>query len=201
MSIDLRAAKSSGRRIPPTGQPVTGKFHGGFELGRVICPPGWPFNILGLAISNGATPFEVLVAVSIAKRLVPRVRSDWKNRQSGLAPPLILVVPHRGNVVLSGPSRDEPPIYSGDLSRELSIHGVEKTDETGRLCRFNLAVHGLEGEIKHGGNINSFREALAARDRAALGTRILLPVLAGRERGHPPGALHRCRHQLSSLLG
>ena len=38
----------------------------------------------------------------------------------------------------------------------LSIHGVEKTDETGRLCRLNLAVHSLEGEIKHGGNINSY---------------------------------------------
>jgi len=36
-------------------------------------------------------------------------------------------------------------------SSELSIHGVEKTDETGRLCRMNLAVHGLEGDIKHGG--------------------------------------------------
>lgn len=41
---------------------------------------------------------------------------------------------------------------------ELSIHGVEKTDETGRLCRLNLAVHGLEGEIKHGGNINSYHD-------------------------------------------
>jgi type I restriction enzyme M protein len=28
---------------------------------------------------------------------------------------------------------------------ELAICGVEKTDETGRLCRLNLAVHGLEG--------------------------------------------------------
>ncbi len=46
--------------------------------------------------------------------------------------------------------------FSGDPARELSIHGVEKTDETGRLCRLNLAVHGLEGEIKHGGNINSY---------------------------------------------
>ena len=46
--------------------------------------------------------------------------------------------------------------YSGDPTRELSIHGVEKTDETGRLCRLNLAVHGLEGDIKHGGNINSY---------------------------------------------
>jgi len=39
---------------------------------------------------------------------------------------------------------------------ELSIHGVEKTDDTGRLCRMNLAVHGLEGQIRHGGNVNSY---------------------------------------------
>jgi type I restriction enzyme M protein len=38
----------------------------------------------------------------------------------------------------------------------LSIHGVEKTDETGRLCRLNLAVHGLEGDIRYGGNVNSY---------------------------------------------
>ena len=30
---------------------------------------------------------------------------------------------------------------------EISIHGVEKTDATGRLCRLNRVVHGLEGEI------------------------------------------------------
>jgi type I restriction enzyme M protein len=41
-------------------------------------------------------------------------------------------------------------------SAELSIHGVEKTDETGRLCRINLAVHGLEGDIRHGGQVNSY---------------------------------------------
>ena len=39
---------------------------------------------------------------------------------------------------------------------ELSIHGVEKTDDTGLLCRMNLAVHGLEGQIRHGGNVNSY---------------------------------------------
>jgi type I restriction enzyme M protein len=39
---------------------------------------------------------------------------------------------------------------------ELSIFGVEKTDETGRLARMNLAVHGLEGEIRHGGDVNSY---------------------------------------------
>ena len=40
---------------------------------------------------------------------------------------------------------------------ELAICGVEKTDETGRLCRLNLAVHGLEGDIRHG-NVNSYYE-------------------------------------------
>ena len=39
---------------------------------------------------------------------------------------------------------------------ELSIHGIEKTDETGRLCRMNLAIHGLEGDIRHGGQVNSY---------------------------------------------
>ena len=39
---------------------------------------------------------------------------------------------------------------------ELSVFGVEKTDETGRLCRMNLAVHGLEGDIRHGGEVNSY---------------------------------------------
>ncbi len=39
---------------------------------------------------------------------------------------------------------------------ELAICSVEKTDETGRLCRLNLAVHGLEGDIRHGGNVNSY---------------------------------------------
>ena len=39
---------------------------------------------------------------------------------------------------------------------ELAVCGVEKTDETGRLCRMNLAVHGLEGDIRHGGNVNSY---------------------------------------------
>ncbi len=33
-------------------------------------------------------------------------------------------------------------------SSELSIHGQEKVAETTKLCRMNLAVHGLEGDIR-----------------------------------------------------
>jgi type I restriction enzyme M protein len=46
--------------------------------------------------------------------------------------------------------------HRNNPAAELAIFGVEKTDETGRLCRLNLAVHGLEGDIRYGGNVNSY---------------------------------------------
>ncbi len=46
--------------------------------------------------------------------------------------------------------------HKADPARELAIYGVEKTDETGKLARMNLAIHGLEGDVKHGGEINSY---------------------------------------------
>ena len=42
-------------------------------------------------------------------------------------------------------------------ANELSIHGQERVDATVRLARMNLAVHGLEGEIKQG---NAYYEDL-----------------------------------------
>ena len=44
---------------------------------------------------------------------------------------------------------------SGDPGRTLSIFGQEKVAETVRLCRMNLAVNGLEGDIDQG---NSYYE-------------------------------------------
>lgn len=46
--------------------------------------------------------------------------------------------------------------HQNNPAAELSICGVEKVDETGQLCRLNLAIHGLEGQIKHGGEVNSY---------------------------------------------
>ncbi len=46
--------------------------------------------------------------------------------------------------------------HQNNPAAELSIYGVEKVDETGQLCRLNLAIHGLEGQIKHGGEVNSY---------------------------------------------
>lgn len=33
-------------------------------------------------------------------------------------------------------------------SREIAIHGIEKMEDTQKLCRLNLAVHGVSGDIK-----------------------------------------------------
>lgn len=46
--------------------------------------------------------------------------------------------------------------HRGNPAGDLAICGVEKTDDPGRLCRMNLAVHGLEGRIFHGGDNNSY---------------------------------------------
>jgi type I restriction enzyme M protein len=40
--------------------------------------------------------------------------------------------------------------HKRDPSRELSIHGQEKVGATVALCRMNLAMHGLEGDVREG---------------------------------------------------
>ena len=40
--------------------------------------------------------------------------------------------------------------HRANPSAELSIYGQEKTTETVRLCKMNLAVHGLSGDIREG---------------------------------------------------
>lgn len=47
--------------------------------------------------------------------------------------------------------------HKANPSTDITVYGQEKVEETLRLCKMNLAVHGLEGEIKQG---NSFYEDL-----------------------------------------
>jgi len=49
------------------------------------------------------------------------------------------VAEHKRQPAAGQSAGNRPKDYSGEPTRELSIHGVEKTDETGRLCRLNLA--------------------------------------------------------------
>jgi type I restriction enzyme M protein len=66
---------------------------------------------------------------------------------------------HRANRTLTpGPSpKGRGGKYTGDPIKEISCHGQERVTETGRLARLNLAVHGLQGDIRQG---NTYYEDL-----------------------------------------
>jgi len=49
-----------------------------------------------------------------------------------------------------------------DASKKIMIYGQEKEESTLRLCKMNLAVHGLEGEVKNG---NTYYEDLFKRQK------------------------------------
>lgn len=45
-----------------------------------------------------------------------------------------------------------------DASKKLMIYGLEKEESTMKLCKMNLAVHGLEGEIKRGNTYYEYHD-------------------------------------------
>ena len=55
--------------------------------------------------------------------------------------------------ILSPPGRDKSE--GTEYVNEISVYGCERVAETVRLCRMNLAVHGLSGDIRQG---NSYYE-------------------------------------------
>jgi type I restriction-modification system DNA methylase subunit len=78
-----------------------------------------------------------------------------------------VIEPYHGRIL--DPAHDPGPAIAGlvssarfvaepkqNPSAELSIHAVENTIETGRLARLSLAVRGTEGDIRHGGQVNSY---------------------------------------------
>ena len=48
--------------------------------------------------------------------------------------------------------------WRSSLPAPRNANGVEKTDETGRLCRLNLAVHGVESRESLSSDAQAFHE-------------------------------------------
>jgi type I restriction enzyme M protein len=67
-----------------------------------------------------------------------------------------VIEPYRGKIFDPACGSGGMFVHSADFVRrhhksptsELSIHGIEKMADTQRLCRLNLAVHGLSGDIR-----------------------------------------------------
>ncbi len=67
-----------------------------------------------------------------------------------------IIEPHEGRILDPACSSGGMFVHSADFvrrhnakpERAITLHGVEKRASTGRLCRLNLAVHGLSGKIR-----------------------------------------------------
>jgi type I restriction enzyme M protein len=73
-------------------------------------------------------------------------------------------------------------------SSELAIHGQEKVADTVKLCRMNLAMHGLEGDIKEA--ITYYEDLHQACAPSPDASRHPLPLGEGRGEGHEANRHH-----------
>jgi len=78
---------------------------------------------------------------------------------------------HKSAYANSGVSHDSITTTPRRLARTrvglVSVFGVEKSDVSGRIARMNLALHGLEGDIRHGG-VGRFPSRQRERDKTQL---------------------------------
>src|SRR5437773_6246535 len=105
--MPLDSARSTHEAVTET------RFLNGVSLRQVALPSGVPFSAIGLALGQGTSPVEVLVASSAAPPNATTLRSAWKGRNAGRAAPLLLVVIHGERASLCGPAGDDPPAYLG----------------------------------------------------------------------------------------
>lgn len=95
-----------------------------FDFRPVKLPADVPYRPVGLALGQGSSALEVVVATTDAPPRLPQVRAAWRARNAGRAAPLLLVVIHDGRAVLCGPTGDDPPAYEN-----VDVGQVE------RICR------------------------------------------------------------------
>ena len=84
-----------------------------FAFRPVKLQENFPFTSVGLALGDGPSGLEVLVAHSANEPRLPTVRSAWKARHGGRAAPLMLVVLQGDKATVCGPAGDDPPAYPG----------------------------------------------------------------------------------------
>ena len=129
-----------------------GEFYTPSSIVRLLVEVIEPFHgrILDPACGSGGMFVQSARFVAEHQRKLPSPASgtaEGSLRSSGVPTGVLLAGRGAGG---------EGKQVSGNPADELLIHGVEKTDDTGRLARMNLAIHGLEGDIRHGGHINSY---------------------------------------------
>ena len=82
-----------------------------------------------------------------------------------------IIEPHEGRILDPACGSGGMFVHSADFvrrhnaspDRSITLHGIEKRASTGRLCRLNLAVHGLSGDIREANTYYDDPHALVGR--------------------------------------
>jgi hypothetical protein len=109
-----------------------------------------PFRPVGLALGQGSSALEVVVATTDTPLRLPQVRAAWKARNAGRAAPLLLVVIHDGRAVLCGPTGDDPPTYenvdAGQVER-ICREALEQPDRHAALRYLRDVLPSVESRL------------------------------------------------------
>lgn len=148
------------------------RFLDGLSLRPVSLPPGVPFAAVGLALGQGASPLEVLVASSTAVPNATTLRSAWKVRNAGRAAPLLFVVVHGERVSFCGPAGEDPPTYlaldRGQVDR-ICREALEQPDRHAALRALRDVLPSLESDLaglRNEGFLATHELRAGARQRA-----------------------------------
>jgi hypothetical protein len=140
-----------GENQPPMdNRGVDASFLDGIPLRKVAASPGVSFNSIGLALGQGESPLEVLIASGPSQPNPAALRSAWKGRNAGRAAPLLFVVLHDGRASLCGPAGEDPPAYinldRGQVER-ICREALEQADRHAALRALRDVLPSLGSDI------------------------------------------------------
>jgi len=110
------------------------------ELDRDLFGKIYEYFLGKFAMSEGQRGGEFYTPTSIV-RLIVEVLEPYHGR---------ILDPACGSGGMFVQSAEFVKDHLNDPHKEISIYGQEKADDTVRLCKMNLAIHGLSGDIKQG---------------------------------------------------
>ena len=121
-----------------------------FQFRPVKLTGGGGYRPLGLALGNGASPLEVVVATADAEPRLTDVRAMWKKRSNRRAAPLMLVVLYDGRAAVCGPAGEDPPVYANvDVGQAERIcrEALEQPDRHAALRCLRDALPSVESKL------------------------------------------------------
>jgi hypothetical protein len=126
------------------------RFLDGVTLRPVKLPPSSNLKSMGLALGNGASALEVLVASHHEVPASPILRSVWKARKGGRAAPVLVVVLYGDKVALCGPGGEDAPVRigldPGQVDR-ICREALEQPDRHAALRSLRDSLPAVESEL------------------------------------------------------